>query len=147
MHRSREEAIFDRFIAVHLGTSLRQIESSLSEESESEYELFHRLQPQARAEDLMLELLPLTLLRRTGEPGRCLPLPHSHLSITFTPAKVRLLLSNVALNVGLPHVKRSRELVVEVRKQPTLEQSVQSLGEALEDIHRGFIEWGSELRN
>ncbi|RSH91678.1 hypothetical protein EHS25_009047 [Saitozyma podzolica] len=43
--RGRETAVFDRWIAVRVGSELRQVESSLSEEGEAEEDVIKRLQP------------------------------------------------------------------------------------------------------
>jgi hypothetical protein len=42
--RSRETAVFDRFIAIRVGDELRRVESALSEDSGAEKEIFTRLQ-------------------------------------------------------------------------------------------------------
>jgi hypothetical protein len=42
--RGRETAVFDRWIAVRVGSELRAVESELSEEGEGEREILARLQ-------------------------------------------------------------------------------------------------------
>ena len=42
--RSRETAVLDRFIAFKVGDELRRVESSLTEETGEEKEIFHRFQ-------------------------------------------------------------------------------------------------------
>lgn len=42
--RSRETAVFDRWIAIRVGEELRSVESSLSEESGAAQEIFSRFQ-------------------------------------------------------------------------------------------------------
>jgi hypothetical protein len=42
--RSRETAVFDRFIAFKVGDELRRVESSLTEETGEEKEIFYRFQ-------------------------------------------------------------------------------------------------------
>ncbi len=44
LHRSRETAVFDRFIALRVGEDLRSMESELCEPSEGQREIFTRLQ-------------------------------------------------------------------------------------------------------
>ena len=46
--RSRETAVFDRFIAFRVGDELRRVESSLTEDNGEEKEIFHRFQVRLR---------------------------------------------------------------------------------------------------
>lgn len=143
LSRTRETAVFDRFIAITVGNQLRSTESSLSEESEAIPDLFQRLQPCARMEDL-LETLPKALIVTSGTPKRSIPLPHSHLSIQITPGWVRLLLNSHP--VGIPaNGKIGRDTVLEVRRQDSAEQSVQRIREGLEDMQKGIVHWGERI--
>jgi hypothetical protein len=54
--RGRETAIFDRWIAVRVGSELRQVESSLSEEGEAEEDVIKRLQVGRSRRDFLLLL-------------------------------------------------------------------------------------------
>lgn len=163
-YRKRETAILDRYIAIKVGEELRKVESDLSEESGGLDELFHRhqvrpplsppvwladtLQPCARIEDLLLSLPstlvslrippPLTALRSTS-----FPLPHSNIAITLTPSWVQATLHSKP--IWQPG-NRSRELIVEVRRDTSLEECARRVGEGLEDVMRGYIAWGEKVR-
>ena len=141
--RSRETAIFDRFIAIHLGDKLRQTESSLSEASEALPDLFRRLQPCARIEDLLLDL-PGFLIYPRGPPKRQLPLPHSHVSVTLSPGWISLWLHSNDVTVPTKG-KMGRDLVLEVRRQETAEKSVVRLREGLEDLQNGLAHWSERI--
>lgn len=168
--RARETAVFDRFIALRVGRELRAVESSLSEEGEGEDDLFRRLQPAARIEDLLLTLPPGLVVPHlphsvsgfssdaaepgmTSAPGRALPLPHSYLSVILTPLWAQLyvharpLVLSGADPGGSGGRGRGRELVLEVKRQPrqTVEQVVLSIQTGLEEIDRGTVPWGARL--
>nr|XP_031858968.1 uncharacterized protein CI109_005636 [Kwoniella shandongensis]KAA5526040.1 hypothetical protein CI109_005636 [Kwoniella shandongensis] len=114
--RARETAVFDRFIAIKVGEELRKVESELSEEGEGEREIFTRLQPAARIEDLLLTLPPNLIIPHPNPnvpPRPTLPLPQTHLSITLTPTWAQLYLHSSAVTTSK---RGSKELVVEVRR-------------------------------
>ena len=141
--RSRETAVFDRFIAIHLGHLLRLTESSLSEPSEALPDLFKRLQPAARIEDLLLTLPPRLIVPH-GPPRRQIPLPQSHLSVTLSPGWVSLWLNSH--DVGVPFIgKMGRDLVLEVRRQDSAEGNVRRVREGLEDMLSGVVRWGERV--
>ncbi|GFZ48515.1 hypothetical protein JCM24511_06263 [Saitozyma sp. JCM 24511] len=143
--RGRETAVFDRWIAVRVGSELRQVESSLSEEGEAEEDVIKRLQPVARIEDLLLTLPPRLISPQpeTGSspPPRSLPLPHSHLSINLTPGWAQVYLHPRPYTAG----GGGRELVLEVRRQKDAEGSVRRIGDGLEDLQRGLVSWGGRV--
>ncbi|WVR07855.1 hypothetical protein IAU60_004898 [Kwoniella sp. DSM 27419] len=136
--RGRETAVFDRFIAVQVGEELRTVESSLTEGSEALGDVFHRLQPAARIEDL-LETLSRYIVK-DGPATRSLPLPLTHLSVSLTPTWASLYLHSA------PVAKRgSKELVVEARRTETLEGTVKRIGDGLDDIARRLAPWGGRV--
>ncbi|KAK8853040.1 hypothetical protein IAR55_003741 [Kwoniella newhampshirensis] len=144
--RGRETATFDRFIAIKVGEELRKVESELSEGGEGGREIFTRLQPAARIEDLLLTLSPKFISPTTtpanAVPGRSLPLPQSHLSITLTPTWAQLYLHSGSVTAS----KRGRkELVVEVRRTETLEGTAKRVEEGLDDLRRRLLEWGGRV--
>ncbi|OWZ36264.1 hypothetical protein C356_04741 [Cryptococcus neoformans c45] len=152
--RGRETAVLDKFVATRVGEELRRIESELSEGSEAERDIFRRLQPSARSEDLLSTLpqtliTPTTLLPLPPAPKRALPLPQSLLSINFTPTWAQLYIN--ASPVALTKAGGGREIVVEVRrvdregKMRSLEGTVRMIGEALEDMRRGLVKWGGRV--
>ncbi|KAK1923107.1 hypothetical protein DB88DRAFT_493812 [Papiliotrema laurentii] len=142
-HRSRETAVFDRFIAVHLGFLLRSTESSLFEPSEDIPDLFKRLQPAARIEDLLLTL-PRYLVVPDGPAVRRLPLPQSHLVVYLTPGWVSLILRSHP--AGRPTTSKvGRDTVIEVRRQPTAEATVERIKDGLEDMQNGLVQWGERV--
>lgn len=155
-YRKRETAILDRYIAITVGEELRKVESDLSEESGGLDELFHRLQvrslirmpikadrkPCARIEDLLLTLPTSIITLFLSSGNQTFPLPHSHLAITLTPSWVQVILhSRPVWEPG----NRSKELVVEVRREATLEGCARRVGEGLDDIRRGFVTWGERV--
>nr|KIR47611.1 hypothetical protein I312_03379 [Cryptococcus bacillisporus CA1280] len=152
--RGRETAVLDKFVATRVGEELRRVESELSEGSEAERDIFGRLQPCARSEDLLSTLpqtliTPITLLPSPPPPARALPLPQSLLSINLTPAWAQLYIN--AFPVSLTKIKGGREMVLEVRRldrerrMRSLEETVRLIGEALEDMRRGLVEWGGRV--
>jgi hypothetical protein len=58
--------VFDRWIAVRVGSELRQVESSLSEEGEAEEDVIKRLQVGRRRRDAVILLQG----RDSGQPWR-----------------------------------------------------------------------------
>ncbi|WVW80967.1 hypothetical protein I302_102958 [Kwoniella bestiolae CBS 10118] len=144
--RGRETAVFDRYIAVKVGQELRTVESSLSEEGEAVDEIFKRLQPSARIEDLLLTLPPQFIVPTlsTHAPTRSLPLPQSHLSVTLTPTWAQVYLHSHPVGSG----KRggSREMVVEVRRTGTLEGTTKRIEDGLDDIYRRLVPWGGRVQ-
>ncbi|ORX40774.1 hypothetical protein BD324DRAFT_612069 [Kockovaella imperatae] len=144
--RSRETAVFDRFIANRVGEDLRRVESELYEESEAEMDIIKRLQPIARTEDLLLRLPP-SLILPEAPPGRLrsrVPLPHPHLVINLTPTWCQVYLSTLSIG-SIEKNKAGRDLVIEVKRQRTPEETVRKIGEGLEDIQRGMIRWGDKV--
>ena len=104
------------------------------------------LQPIARTEDLLLTL-PLSLITPSVPDGRLrsrVPLPHPHLLINLTPTWCQLYLSTVPYGSS-ERIKAGRDLVVEVRRQITPEDSIRRVGEGLEDIQRGMVRWGDKV--
>jgi hypothetical protein len=122
---------------------LRQTESSLSESSEALPDLFRRLQPCARIEDLLLDL-PDFLIYPAGPPKRQLPLPHSHLSVTLSPGWISLWLNSSDVAVPI-RGKMGRDLVIELRRQETAERCVARIREGLEDLQNGLAHWGERI--
>ncbi|WWC64367.1 uncharacterized protein I303_106977 [Kwoniella dejecticola CBS 10117] len=144
--RGRETAVFDRYIAVKVGQELRTVESSLSEEGEAVDDIFKRLQPTARIEDLLLTIPSQYIIPSFSSPNpppRGLPLPQSHLSITLTPTWAQLYLHSHPLSSSR---RGSRELVVEVRRIGTLEGTVKRIEDGLDDIQRRLVSWGGRVQ-
>ncbi|WWC71810.1 uncharacterized protein I206_105769 [Kwoniella pini CBS 10737] len=144
--RGRETAIFDKYIAVKVGQELRTVESSLSEEGEAIDDIFKRLQPTARIEDLLLTLPSIYIIpaqSSTDPPQRGLPLSHTHLSVTLTPTWAQLYLHSYPLS---SFRRGSKELVVEVRRIGTLEGTVRRIEDGLDDIHRRLVPWGGRVQ-
>ncbi|WWC91495.1 uncharacterized protein L201_006441 [Kwoniella dendrophila CBS 6074] len=146
--RGRETAVFDRYIAVRVGEELRTVESSLSEEGEAVEDIFRRLQPAARIEDLLLTLpstfiIPFFNSAPGNPPPKGLPLPQTHLSVTLTPTWAQLYLHFYPLS----SVKRgSKELVIEVRRIGTLEGTTKRIEDGLDDIYRRLVPWGGRVQ-
>ncbi|KAL1413311.1 hypothetical protein Q8F55_001067 [Vanrija albida] len=147
--RSREAAVLDRFVAVRVGEDLRRAESELCEDSGHETEVFTRLQPAARIEDLLLTI-PTNLITPWGPrsaPHAALPLPHTHLAVALSPLWAQLHLSyspiTAANLTGFNRVGRT--FIVEVRRGRVPEETVRRIHEALEDISRGLLPWGSRV--
>ncbi|OCF32243.1 hypothetical protein I316_06158 [Kwoniella heveanensis BCC8398] len=151
----RETAVFDRYIAVKVGEELREVESALSEGSEAVGDIFHRLQPAARIEDLLLTLPPNLIVpsisSSSSNPIRSLPLPQTHLSVKLTPSWAAMYLHSapVAISRALSRTSEgggsSKELVVEVRRTSTLEGTVKMIGDGLDDISRRLVTWGDRV--
>ncbi|WVQ84898.1 hypothetical protein IAT38_007061 [Cryptococcus sp. DSM 104549] len=144
--RGRETAVFDRFIAVRVGEELRRVESELSEGSEAEMDIFARLQPAARIEDLLLTLPPSLLTpphllpAPLPPPTRSIPLPHPYLSVSLTPTWAQLYIHGQAVVSTEKPV--GRELVVEVRRTGGLEGTVRRLEEGLDSVRLRVVPWG-----
>jgi hypothetical protein len=98
--------------------------------------------PCARIEDLLLTL-PISIITLSlGSGNKTFPLPHSHLAITLTPSWVQVVLhSKPVWEPG----NRSKELVVEVRREGTLEGCARRVGEGLDDVRRGLVAWGERV--
>ncbi|WOO77006.1 uncharacterized protein LOC62_01G000606 [Vanrija pseudolonga] len=147
--RSREAAVLDRFVAVRVGEDLRRAESELCEDSGHETEVFTRLQPAARIEDLLLTIPPslITPWGPRAAPHAALPLPHTHLAVALSPLWAQLHLSyspiTAANLTGFNRVGRT--FIVEVRRGRSPEETVRRIHEALEDISRGLLPWGSRV--
>ncbi|WVQ63180.1 uncharacterized protein L199_001331 [Kwoniella botswanensis] len=145
--RGRETAVFDRYIAVKVGQELRLVESSLSEEGEAVEEIFKRLQPSARIEDLLLTLPSHFIVpfpsSNSPIPQRGFPLPQSHLSVTLTPTWAQLYLHSNPVASGK---RGSKELVVEVRRIGTLEGTTKRIEDGLDDIYRRLVPWGGRVQ-
>ncbi|WVR00383.1 hypothetical protein IAU59_007526 [Kwoniella sp. CBS 9459] len=150
--RGRETAVFDRFIAVKVGEELREVESALSESSEAVGDIFQRLQPAARIEDLLNTLPPELIIPSTNpstQISRSLPLPQTHLSVQLTPSWAGLYLHSTPVSLALASSSSTRggskELVVEVRRTNTLEGTVKMIGDGLDDVHRRLVAWGDRV--
>ncbi|WRT70432.1 uncharacterized protein IL334_007430 [Kwoniella shivajii] len=143
--RGRETAIFDRYIAVRVGQELRQVESSLSEEGEAIGDIFGRLQPTARIEDLLLSLPSTYIVSATSSPSpppQGLPLPQSHMSVTLTPTWAQVYLHSQPVSSTR---RGSKELVIEVRRIGTLEGTLKRIEDGLDDIQRRLAPWGGRV--
>ena len=142
--KTREGAVLDRFIAVRVGAELRRMESSLTDESDAEAEIFTRLQPSARAEDLLR-----TLDRRLVSPSaatrpRQLPLSWGHTFVVLTPGWAQVYVSSTPVARPTRGAKL-RDLVVEVRRAKSMEETVRRISIGLIDISKGVIPWGGRL--
>ncbi|WVF73215.1 hypothetical protein IAT40_008034 [Kwoniella sp. CBS 6097] len=152
-NRGRETAVFDRYIAVKVGEELREVESVLSEGSEAVGDIFQRLQPAARVEDLLVNLPPELIIRYSpsAQINRILPLPQTHLSVNLTPSWASLYLHptpvsrSSASGRGGHRGGGGKELVVEVRRTNTLEGTVKMIGDGLDDINRRLVAWGDRV--
>lgn len=136
--RGRETAIFDRFICLRIGSDLRRAESDLSLDGDDERDLFVRLQPAARLEDLLLQraLSAPASRRLVDPPPNPLPeasnlqqlrrMPFDHLSIKFAPP--RRVSVNLAV-AGAQGAKTWRCLgeVQRAGKDEELEETVRSI--------------------
>ncbi|KAK4683825.1 hypothetical protein P7C73_g6394, partial [Tremellales sp. Uapishka_1] len=144
--RSRETAVFDRFIALKVGEDLRSMESELCEGSEGEKDIFSRLQPAARVEDLLLDLSPdlMSPAYSRSPPLQTMPLPHSHVVVGLTNIWAQVYLCNT--HVGYDATGRGKSLVIEVRREKTLEGTVVRIKEALEQLRRGLVLWGARIQ-
>ncbi|WVN90674.1 uncharacterized protein L203_105916 [Cryptococcus depauperatus CBS 7841] len=142
--RRRETAVLDKFIAVHVGEELRKVESVLSEGTESERDIFNRLQPSSRIEDLLVTLPPHLIICSnswpTPIPRRSLPLSHCLLSVHLTPTWCQLYIN--ARPILLTRDPGGRELVIEVRRERTLESTTRNLENGLSRMAKREIEWG-----
>ncbi|ORY28153.1 hypothetical protein BCR39DRAFT_535740 [Naematelia encephala] len=143
--RGRETAVYDRFIAVRCGEELRKAESELSEESEGLRDIFSRLQPAARVEDLLLSL-PTRLITLESRPNYGqLPLSHAYLSVVLTPTWAQVW-THASPVVGAQRGARTgKELVLEVRRQRGCEATVQRLNQGLQDMINGLVSWGGRV--
>lgn len=102
-------------------------------------------QPAARIEDLLPIYVSSRLITpastTTGAPSTTLPLPHPHLGVTLTPGWCQLYIW--AKPYGKPG--NGKDMVLEVRRDGTLEGTVRRLGKGLEDMARGLVEWGGRI--
>ncbi|ODN82475.1 hypothetical protein L198_07697 [Cryptococcus wingfieldii CBS 7118] len=152
--RGRETAVFDRFIAVRVGEVLRRVESELSEGSGAEVDIFQRLQPAARIEDLISTLpphfiTPTSILPSPPPPNpkRTLPLPQALVSISLTPNWAQVWINAQVQGVGLARKgEGKKEMVLEVRRVGTLEGIVASVGEGLDHLRLGLVRWGGRVQ-
>ncbi|ODN81428.1 hypothetical protein L202_01859 [Cryptococcus amylolentus CBS 6039] len=147
--RGRETAVLDRFIAVRVGEELRRVESELSEGSGAEVDIFQRLQPAARIEDLLSTLpphfiTPTSILPSPPPPKRTLPLPQALVSISLTPNWAQVWIN--AQVVSLARKGGGKEMVLEVRRVGTLEGVVARIGEGLDDLRLGLVGWGGRVQ-
>lgn len=76
------------------------------------------------------------------------PLPHAHLLVQSTPLWTGLYVSHA--RVDMPRSGKfwnapKKTLVVEVRRRPSVEDTVAELKEALEHVRRGWREWGEKV--
>ncbi|RXK39467.1 hypothetical protein M231_03300 [Tremella mesenterica] len=130
-----------------VGHQLRSTESSLTEEPDSLREIFVRLQPCARVEDL-LSSLPSFLIS-VGQPfersaRRGVPLPVEYLTVGLTPSWCQVFLNTT--EVGMTNERGRRgELVVEVRRGKGSEETVQRIGKGLGELRAGTVGWGDRV--
>ncbi|CAD6572618.1 MAG: proteasome regulatory particle subunit [Tremellales sp. Tagirdzhanova-0007] len=146
--RGRETAVYDHFIALRVGEDLRRMESELSEEGQGERDIFTRLQPTARLEDLLLSL-PTHLIASVGprNPPASFPLPQSHLSVSLTPSWVQLFLHASPFGARGRNKKHGRIMVLEVHREGTLEATIRMLGEGLNEVRKGAAQWGDRVHD
>ncbi|WVQ72956.1 hypothetical protein IAR50_002518 [Cryptococcus sp. DSM 104548] len=147
--RERETAVFDKFIAVRVGEELRKAESELSEGSEAEKDIFNRLQPAARIEDLLSALpsrfiTPISILPSPGPPKRALPLPQALISIALTPNWAQIYINSQTVSLTKPG--GGKEMVLEVRRMATLEGTLGNIEKGLDDMRLGFVAWGGRVQ-
>lgn len=124
--------MLDRFVALRIGQDLRDAESSLTEDTGEERDIFSRLQPAARIED-MLQDLPPHLVSLTASELVLLefPLPHPLVSVKLTPTWVQIYFQR-------------KVLVVEVRRGG-IDQTVDNIEQGLEFVRSGVVAWGSKV--
>lgn len=146
----RETTILDRFIAIRLGLELRAAESSLTSDDspDSLRDIFSRLQPSARVEDLLYSLPPELVSGQRGMgpvSRRGLPLPWEYLGVSLTPGWCQLYRSSIPLGSsggGSGGERRGREVVLEARRGRTCEETAQNVAVALGAMRRGDLPWG-----
>lgn len=124
--------VLDRFVALRIGQDLRRAESDLTEDTGEERDIFHRLQPAARIEDMLLDL-PGTLVRPTCPDMVLLefPLPHPLLKVKLTP--------------GWAQVYMQKTMVVEVRRGRNVDETITNIRQGLEYVRGGVIALGSRV--
>lgn len=101
------------------------------------------MKPCARMEDLLLTLpTSIVTLSMTSNSPRSFPLSHSNIAITLTPSWVQVILhSKPVWEPG----NRSKELIVEVRREQTLEGCAKRVEQGLDDVRRGLVAWGERV--
>lgn len=146
----RETRVLDRFIAIRLGLELRAAESALTEDDspDSLRDLFTRVQPAARVEDLLCALPPelVNVQRSMGPVSRHgLPLPWDHAGVVLTPGWCQLYIAPLPLtaNGGAhPGERRGREVVLEVRRGRSCEETAANVAAGLGAMCWGEVRWG-----
>lgn len=145
--RGRETAVFDRFICLRVGSDLRRAESDLALDGDEERDLFVRLQPAARLEDLLLQrsFAEAVHKRLVDPPPNPIPdantvprlrrIPFDHLSIKFTPPR------RVTVNLAIAFEDRgvSWRCLGEYQrsgKDEELEQTVEMIESVLRQVLR-----------
>ncbi len=104
--------------------------------------------PAARLEDLLLTLprhLIVPASTSTSNPTGQFPLTQSHLGISLTPTWVQLNLHASRVDTGVRGKKPGKEVVLQVRREGTLEATIRMLGEGLNAVRRGEVRWGDRV--